>query len=401
MTNTFKLNKELIENLPDELSNKTNLDLANSPYTTNRILEIPQDIKLELNDGTLTLKAGSKVYVPNGFESNGTTPKFDVVVIESDSTIKNGANQQEIILSRNGNITAGVSSAWTYSGDTPPTVSTTFALWYDTANNKIRQTNNNGSTWLDGYSLPIALSTSNTAQYVSIDQIFNGFGYIGSTVFLLPGLKLEIPNGRNEDGSYINNIVTIPSVNVNITNQNGLCQFVCTDTGSIAIGSRYVYDDTKNLLKRLSDGVYFSRFILADVLYEGGKIIQFTPRNVDSVANSNASNFSQAGRSYLSGLGMPSDRYIDLTLGTNGSTYKAPASGKFCIYMIHGNNANIEFITMNCNGRNKIVQNNYAEYHMTNEIELKKGDIVSITYSVTGSTTYFRFYYTEGENNNV
>ena len=29
-------------------------------YTTNRILEIPQDIKLELNDGTLTLKAGSK-----------------------------------------------------------------------------------------------------------------------------------------------------------------------------------------------------------------------------------------------------------------------------------------------------------------------------------------------------
>lgn len=35
-------------------------------YTTNRILEIPQDIKLELNNGTLTLKAGSKVYVPNG-----------------------------------------------------------------------------------------------------------------------------------------------------------------------------------------------------------------------------------------------------------------------------------------------------------------------------------------------
>ena len=35
-------------------------------YTTNRILEIPQDIKLELNNGTLTLTAGSKVYVPNG-----------------------------------------------------------------------------------------------------------------------------------------------------------------------------------------------------------------------------------------------------------------------------------------------------------------------------------------------
>ena len=33
---------------------------------TNCITEIPNDIKLELSNGTLTLKAGSKVYVPNG-----------------------------------------------------------------------------------------------------------------------------------------------------------------------------------------------------------------------------------------------------------------------------------------------------------------------------------------------
>ena len=46
---------------------KTDLDLANSPYTTNRILEIPQDIKLELNSGTLTLKAGSKLYDGTGY----------------------------------------------------------------------------------------------------------------------------------------------------------------------------------------------------------------------------------------------------------------------------------------------------------------------------------------------
>ena len=39
---------------------------------TNCITKIPQDIKLELNNGTLTLKAGSKVYVPNGFEQDQT-----------------------------------------------------------------------------------------------------------------------------------------------------------------------------------------------------------------------------------------------------------------------------------------------------------------------------------------
>ena len=36
-------------------------------HISNYIRYINQDIKLELNDGTLTLKAGSKVYVPNGF----------------------------------------------------------------------------------------------------------------------------------------------------------------------------------------------------------------------------------------------------------------------------------------------------------------------------------------------
>ena len=47
-----------------------------SSNVTNCITGIPQDIKLELSSGTLTLKAGSKVYVPNGFEQDGTTKKY-------------------------------------------------------------------------------------------------------------------------------------------------------------------------------------------------------------------------------------------------------------------------------------------------------------------------------------
>ena len=61
---------------PKQFLNKTQI--------TNCITEIPQDIKLELNNGVLTLKAGSKVYVPNGFEADGTTRKFDEIVFDSD-----------------------------------------------------------------------------------------------------------------------------------------------------------------------------------------------------------------------------------------------------------------------------------------------------------------------------
>ncbi|MBQ9150293.1 hypothetical protein IJX73_05110, partial [bacterium] len=54
---------------------------------TNCITEIPQRINLELTDGVLTLKAGSVVTVPNGFEIDGQTPKFDYVTIDSDKQL--------------------------------------------------------------------------------------------------------------------------------------------------------------------------------------------------------------------------------------------------------------------------------------------------------------------------
>ena len=332
--------------------------LTNSPYTTNRILEIPQDIKLELSNGTLTLKAGSKVYVPNGFEANGTTLKFDVVTIESDLTSTNTNNSTRMVFlnDTHANINWRLPLDLCYSGNTAPTVSS-YGIWYDTANNLLKFTSNGGSTWTSGGSLPLFIGTASSTQWTSIDRVFNGFGYIGSTVFVLPGVKLQIPNDRNVDGSYINNIATIPSVNINTTNQNGLCQFVCTDTGSIAIGSNYVYDDTKNLLKRLSDGVYFSRFILADVLYEGGKVTQFTPYNVDSIANSNASNFSQAGKSLLSGLGMPdiaNAQLVSNSFATN-TKFTAPANGWYCCRGVSSAAGHLTIFMTSLNANNGVV----------------------------------------------
>ena len=62
-----KADRDLWNTVPNVWNNT-----LNTSQITNCITEIPQDIKLELKDGVLTLKAGSKVYVPNGFEANGT-----------------------------------------------------------------------------------------------------------------------------------------------------------------------------------------------------------------------------------------------------------------------------------------------------------------------------------------
>ena len=202
---------EVLESLNNKLDRDFNNMAVNSvnfaKYSnnvTNCITEIPQDIKLELKDGSLTLKAGSKVYIPNGFEEDGTTKKFDIITIASDITKTRAFDRQEVwFISNNGN----TFNMWeyTFSGENAPTIpSGNYAIWYDTANNLVKYTTDAGTTWGSGFSLPVCLATSDSTQVVTLDQVFNGFGYIGSTVYALPGVKGLIPNGRNADGSLKN-----------------------------------------------------------------------------------------------------------------------------------------------------------------------------------------------------
>ena len=101
-----------------------------------------------------------------------------------------------------------------FSGDTQPTASTQTAYWYDTANNVIKRTLDTGSSWsvLQNATLPICVATFNAGVATSIDQVFNGFGYIGNTMFALPGVSGLIPNGRNADGTLNNTAVTVSSL---------------------------------------------------------------------------------------------------------------------------------------------------------------------------------------------
>lgn len=180
-------------------------------YVTNCIAEIPQDIKLELNDGTLTLKAGSKIYVPNGNDV------FYTVIIPNDIAIQGWSNVSGLILIDNiGSSYAFTDLSHCYSGASSPTIGNG-VVWYDTTNNIIKRCND-GSTWTSGYSLPIAIATSNNSNpsgisgIASLDKVFNGFGFIGSVLFALPGVTGLLPNGRNEDGTLNNVKYTVDTV---------------------------------------------------------------------------------------------------------------------------------------------------------------------------------------------
>jgi hypothetical protein len=113
---------------------KTKQDIAtaiNYGNVTNCITEIPQDIKLELADGVLTLKAGSTVYVPNG------AGVFDVITTKNDLTVTASTNGTHLV-----GLAQGFGSLAAYinavSGTTEPTLSNGLT-WYDTANNVIKR----------------------------------------------------------------------------------------------------------------------------------------------------------------------------------------------------------------------------------------------------------------------
>lgn len=217
-------------------------------YMTNCITEIPQDIKLELKDGVLTLKAGSKVYVPN--EGGG----FDEIVVSEDKTATVINNNEYYLVCTNSGSVSWAATNTTASGTSVP--SDHNGLFYNTTNNTVRFYTGGVSSGVV-FSLPIARVTVANNICTSIDEVFNGFGYIGSTVYALPGVKGYAPNGRYANGKLKNAEFETKYVRMrtfsNTENMGGTCLLFNGDSFARLSDELYVYDEVKNIN---SDGVY-------------------------------------------------------------------------------------------------------------------------------------------------
>lgn len=169
---------------------------TNVNYTniTNCITAIPQDIKLELVDGVMTLKAGSKVYKANG----------ESVIISGDLVAAQaGTNSGAFAFYRSDNNTVyTLTAASMFSGATAPESPVATTTWLDTGAKDVKFYD--GTQWVGGVSLPLCIFDNQDGKVTAVTQVFNGFGYIGSTAFILPGVKGLAPYGRNKDGSLKN-----------------------------------------------------------------------------------------------------------------------------------------------------------------------------------------------------
>lgn len=309
-----------------DLSNLTSTgqNIGNwSTNVTNCITEISQDINLTLSNGTLTLKAGSKVYIPNG------SSVFDTVTINSDisfgssSTPVGGNNVQIFIAYRNGVLTSR--PVFTSVSGAGATAVGGFA--YDTTTNKISFYNSDGSLQSSDWSFPIAIvSTNSNGIASSIDQVFNGFGFIGSTIFSLPGVKLLAPNGRNADGTLKNVLVSITTVNTYTYSGNADLFLIPRGNGFGWQSTSSLYYDAKtNYNRRTSDNVAFVNPIVGIIKMSSNKITAIEPYSVFHAVDYNDGE-------YIANCAMPSGRYIDLTRGsTSPITLIAPADGYYIL----------------------------------------------------------------------
>ena len=191
-------------------------------YMTNCITKIPQDIKLELNNGTVTLKAGSKVYVPDGFEQDGTTRKYNKITIAQDLSVTLSTSGTayidqvfvSYIVDTNTIRVSHIYNSESGTGSIPTYTDNPHSLYYKLDTNYLysilQDTTPNSS-------FPLAIVTrenyvSQDSVIKSIDQVFNGLGFIGSTLFTLPGIEGLAPNGRYSDGTPKSRKMTMDKV---------------------------------------------------------------------------------------------------------------------------------------------------------------------------------------------
>lgn len=118
--------------------------------------------------------------------------------------------------------------------------------------------------------------------------------------------------------------------------------------------------------------------------------------DLNGKADVDLTNVNNTGTSTGASWAMPSDTYEDLTFGSAGAAYTAPANGWFFVEKTAGfAGAYVSLLNLNT----KIHFINHvpgASNICTAYISALKGEVVQLDYNATGSTNYFRFIYAKG-----
>ncbi len=237
--------------------------------------------------------------------------------------------------------------------------------------------------------------------------------YSGNTVTLKAGLKVLIPQGRNADGTLRNVEYTLENdITTTVeSNRNENACVVLSTTGGVwlwttaGVGSyeiapatnlyyRY-FDEDLNYFRETTNGGAYHNSNVAVVA-----IINVTNGNVNSIltAFQPIRLFTSADKSYIASMGMPSNKYINLTIGASGTKYTAPANGYYniCRFTNGQNDQYVDLVNKTTGFFVSLQKDTVGVIRLYAPV--RKRDVLQVNYTATGSGEFdfFRFYYAQG-----
>ena len=294
-------------------------------------------------------------------------------------------------------------------------------VFYNTSTNKILFTEDSGESWTREYSLPLGICTVKDSKFTEIKQIFNGYGFIGSELFALPGLTCALPNGLQNNGEMKNIYRTV--ANVDMWHENG--------NTYTSLGIRNINDNAQisrcgngftsaQKLPGLADAPVYCAFYLnpENAFYRKEDSTAYSKQDwcqIGDYTADSANNYritSLIGKhvfqaldyndtSLMSQAHMPSNKYVDISLGSSGTTYTVKNNGYFFIRTVA--NQGDGWITMYVNNDTAFGQT--TRFVSGNDVRMlmpvQSGTFIQLYYSNLGNGTggqanIFRFIYTQG-----
>lgn len=248
--------------------------------------------------------------------------------------------------------------------------------------------------------LSVKLSTETYTDYDFVLNTAEGKFRLPLKTNLASG-KAVVGNGISvglTDGTTVKSLFASTSIGLSSSDNYG------SSVGSSPSGTPYgqvtigiTTDPTKSGIE-LSDSDLYLYFYVGETvqnanLINAGRIGE----QLANKADLDAQNLSAEGKSLISGLGMPSNKYIDLTLGASDSTYTAPANGWF-FFLGNWTSASTYIQLRSVQKFYRVQTLDITEYgYYGLMLPITKGDSCKVSYKVTPKPVTFRFIYAEGE----
>lgn len=222
------------------------------------------------------------------------------------------------------------------------------------------------------------------ASYKPFMEDFNTLNYINTSqlAYLFQQGVAEWDSGTTY---YINSIVK-----------------AVTPNGDLKL-YRSLTDDNINNNPTASDSVHWTLLTQTDDVanVDLSNLSAAGQLKFDNKVNLDAQNLNITGKAYLSGLPMPSNRYIDLALQASGTVYTAPANGYYQI--AKNSTASGQYVLIGhqtddgSTGINGVrLLSSARDQSLATMLPCKKGDKIVVVYTAGGNTDWFRFVYAEG-----